>query len=70
MPPFGRSVTSAAGVGCSSQEGEERAAFYGPRVKAIDGAARDLAGSLEAISLCTALRERSGPSLRKALLAK
>lgn len=58
----------AAGVGCSSAEATERAAFYTPRVDAIEGARRGLAESLEAVSLCAALRASGTPSLRKALL--
>jgi aminopeptidase N len=59
----------AAGVGCSKADADERAAFYGPRVASIEGAARPLAEALEAVSLCAALREKGAPSLRKAMLA-
>jgi alanyl aminopeptidase len=61
-------IIRASGVGCTRAEAEERSNFYAPRVASIEGAARGLAGSLEAISLCAALREAGAPSLRKALL--
>jgi aminopeptidase N len=57
----------AAGVGCSKAEADERSAFYEPRVASIEGAARGLAGALEAVSLCAAIREKGAPALTKAL---
>jgi aminopeptidase N len=65
-----RSLVRAASVGCSQDDADERAAFYGPRTTSLEGAARELAESLEAISLCAALREKGAPSFRKALLQK
>jgi cytosol alanyl aminopeptidase len=62
-----RQLVRAAAVGCSKAEADERAAFYGPRLSTLEGASRGLAESLEAISLCTALREKSS-NLKKALL--
>jgi len=61
-------LVRAAAVGCSQADADARAAFYTPRVADIEGAARGLSGSLEAVSLCAALREKGAPSLRKALL--
>jgi hypothetical protein len=61
-------LVRAAAVGCSAKEGDERASFYGARLKSIDGSARGFAGALEAISLCAALREHNATSLRRALL--
>lgn len=65
-----RPLLRAASVGCSTADANERGAFYGPRVAALEGSARGLGESLEAISLCAALREKSAPSLRKALLSQ
>ncbi len=65
---LGTALVRAAGVGCSTAEAEERAAFYGPKVAAIEGASRGFAGVLESISLCAALRESGAPPLSKALL--
>ncbi|MBX3220721.1 MAG: M1 family metallopeptidase [Labilithrix sp.] len=66
---LGSALVRAAGVGCSSTEAGERAAFYAPRVAGIEGAARSLDGALEAVSLCAALREKGAASMKKALLA-
>lgn len=63
-----RPLVRAAGVGCSDAEAEERAAFYGPRLTTVEGAARGLSAALESIALCAALRERAAPPLRRALL--
>ena len=65
---LGGMLVRAASVGCNATDAEERAAFYGPKVATIEGAARGLAGALESISLCAALRESGAPSLKKALL--
>ncbi len=65
---LGGALVRASSVGCSSSEAEERAAFYGPKLAKIEGASRGLAGALESISLCAALRENGASSLRKALL--
>jgi cytosol alanyl aminopeptidase len=63
-----RQLVRAASVGCSKADAEERAAFYGPKLAALEGTDRELKESLEAVSLCAALREKGSPSLRKALL--
>ncbi len=55
-----RTARLAASVGCSATESEEHATFYGPRLG-------DVTGALETIVRCTALRERGGPPLAKAL---
>jgi aminopeptidase N len=65
--PISAVLVQAAGVGCSTAEGDERAEFYGPRVAPIEGTARAYAGALESISLCAALREKGAPVLTKAL---
>lgn len=65
---LGGALVRAAAVGCSVAEADERSAFYGPKVAAIEGAARGLAGALESVYLCAALREKGAPSLEKALL--
>jgi cytosol alanyl aminopeptidase len=61
-------LVRAASAGCSKADAEERTAFYTPRVASIEGAARGLAGALEAVSLCAALHEQGAPSFKKALL--
>lgn len=61
-------LVHAAGVGCSKADLDERSAFYQPRFQKVEGTARGLKESLEAISLCAALREKGAPSLKKALL--
>lgn len=60
-------LAGAAAVGCSAEEAAERAAFYGPRVEAAEGAGPSLTAALESVSLCAALRATAAPSLRKAL---
>jgi hypothetical protein len=66
---LGSTLVPVASVGCSTKEGEERSTFYGPKLRGIEGAGRGLAEALEAVSICTALREKGSVSLRKALLA-
>ena len=63
-------LVRAAAVGCTTEDAAALSAFYGPRAAEIEGAARPLAESLEAVSLCAALRERTGTSFTKALLGK
>jgi cytosol alanyl aminopeptidase len=63
-------LVEGAGVGCSEEDAAARAAFYEPRVRPIEGAERRLAEALEAVSLCSALRERTAKSFTKALLGK
>ena len=65
---LGAQLVRAAGVGCSSAEADERAKFYTPRAASIEGASRGLASALEAVSLCSALREQGARPLTKALL--
>jgi len=65
---LGSGLVRAAAVGCTTEEAEQRAAFYGPKVAAIEGTSRAFAAALEAVTLCAALREQGTPSLRKALL--
>lgn len=60
-------VTGVA-VACTKAELDERAAFYGPRAEAIEGAARPLAESIEAASLCAELRLRASTSLKRELV--
>ena len=65
---LGAQLVRAAGVGCSSAEADERAKFYTPRAASIEGASRGLASALEAVSLCSALREQGARPLTKVLL--
>jgi alanyl aminopeptidase len=51
----------AAGF-CDAARGDEVRAFLEPRIEAIDGGPRNLAGSLEAIRLCAALVAQQAPS--------
>jgi hypothetical protein len=67
---LGAVLIRAAGVGCTTTDVDERTEFYTPRAASIDGATRELAGALEALSLCAALHEKGAPSLRRALLGQ
>ncbi len=60
----------AAGVGCSAAEAAARTEFYTPRIAKTEGSDRILLESLESVSLCSALREKGLPSLKKALLGR
>jgi aminopeptidase N len=64
---LGGTLVQGARVACSAAEVEARAAFYEPRAKEIDGAARRLAQALEGARLCASLRERAAPSFARAL---
>jgi hypothetical protein len=50
-------------VYCDAGHRARAEAFFGPRAKTIDGAARRLANALESISLCEASRKAAAPSL-------
>jgi aminopeptidase N len=67
---LGTPLVSVAGRVCTQGERDEAKAFFGPRAKDIEGAARPLAEALEAASLCAELRARGGPALAKALAKK
>ncbi|MEZ4336916.1 MAG: M1 family metallopeptidase [Sandaracinaceae bacterium] len=58
---FGRVATTRAGYApwyaagfCSEERAAEVEAFFGPRIEALPGGPRNLAGALEAIRLCAA----------------
>lgn len=50
-------------VFCDAEHRADAEAFFGPRAKTVDGAARVLANSLETVSLCEASRKAALPSL-------
>jgi hypothetical protein len=50
-------------VFCDAGHRARAEAFLGPRAKTVDGATRQLANSLESISLCEAARKAAEPSL-------
>lgn len=52
-----------ARVYCDAAHRADAEAFFGPRAKGVDGAARILAGSLEAITVCEAAQQAALPSL-------
>ena len=60
----------AAGVGCSDEDAAARTAFFEPRLAKVEGSDRILQEALESVSLCGALRAKSGPTLKKALLGR
>jgi alanyl aminopeptidase len=62
------SLVVAAGVGCSSADAEERAATYTSRFANVEGSSRGLAGALEGIALCAALKDAGSRSITKALV--
>jgi cytosol alanyl aminopeptidase len=65
-----RGLVFAAGLSCTRAERDAAAAFFGPRVAGIEGAARPLAAALESASLCAELRTRASAATSKALRAK
>lgn len=50
-------------VHCDAEHRADAEAFFGPRAKTVDGAARVLANSLESVALCEAGRKAALPSL-------
>lgn len=54
---------SVADVYCDAGHRADAEAFFGPRARSVDGAARVLATTLEAISICEAGRKAALPSL-------
>jgi cytosol alanyl aminopeptidase len=64
---LGNGLVAGAGVGCTKEAANERAAFYTPRAKDIEGAARPLAESLEIVTLCSELRRHGASAFGKAL---
>ncbi|MEM7433976.1 MAG: M1 family metallopeptidase [Myxococcota bacterium] len=51
---------------CSDEAAAEVESFFAPKLASLAGGARNLAGAVEAISLCTALAKAQRPSVEKA----
>lgn len=64
---LGAGLIGGAGVGCTKAAVEERAAFYTPKSKEIEGTARPLAEYLESVTLCAELRRHGASAFGKAL---
>jgi alanyl aminopeptidase len=55
---------------CSEEAAQEVEAFFAPKVADLFGGPRNLAGAVEAISLCAALAEAQRPSIERAFREK
>lgn len=57
-------LPSLAARFCDRAHADEASQLFGPRVHALEGGPRNLAGALESVNLCATLRHAQGASLR------
>ena len=60
---FAAGLVDVAGAACTNADLDAARAFFVPRVKELEGAARPLAESLESAAACTALRARDAEAV-------
>jgi alanyl aminopeptidase len=65
--PFASTLPIAAAGFCDTTHRNEVAAFFEPRVQTLQGAARNLANTLERIEMCAARAEVVKPAVREVL---
>jgi alanyl aminopeptidase len=63
-PRHASTIVWSGAVHCDRAHADELSALFTPRLSALDGLPRNLAGALEAIGLCAARREAQEPSVR------